>query len=69
MQFKTEVVQFRMTREQVEHLDRLAAAVGKGRGDVMRDLVDSAVMCRPVVFANYAQTPVGDQRQAVTNGA
>lgn len=59
---KTVVLQFRVNTEQDQRLERLAKLAGKNKSEILRDLVDSATVVRPMIVSNY-------QYQAAQHGA
>lgn len=64
------MIAFRTSAAQVRLIEKIAVETGQSQSDVIRQMVDSALLVgRPVIVSNYAQPPVGDQRMAVSNGA
>ena len=58
MESKTVVRQFRATSEQDQRLERLAKIAGKNKSEVLRELLDSATVVRPVIMSSYQQSTV-----------
>ena len=58
MESKTVVLQFRATSEQDQRLERLAKIAGKNKSEVLRELLDSATVVRPVIMSSYQQSTV-----------
>ena len=58
MEHKTAVIQFRVTSEQDQRLERLAKLAGKNKSEILRDLVDSATVVRPMIVSIPQGGPV-----------
>lgn len=56
MSNRTETLNFKATPEQRERVDQLAQALGKNRSDVLRELIDGAMLVRPVLVSTFNQS-------------